>query len=207
MESTQPSPLPPAIIVNSSPSPKRANTKKILLAVFGLLLLIGGVSAGTLLVSQNQDFRERAFIPEELCNLQSVEECIQQQTGTACGTANGTCEIIANDGTQACGCVLPAPILSCQAINIYNSDWELLRTADLKTLQAGDVIYLTVKGAPATETFTKARFKVNGVLRDETTNFKPGTTDIFYDEYEIPDGSVNFKVEAEVFSATLNQWI
>lgn len=47
------------VIVNDSSKGSR-RIRKIVMAILGLLVLIVGVLAGTLLVRENQDFRERA---------------------------------------------------------------------------------------------------------------------------------------------------
>ena len=48
------------IIANSSQKRLNSKTKQAIWALLGLLILVGGVLAGTFLVKENQDFRERA---------------------------------------------------------------------------------------------------------------------------------------------------
>ncbi len=53
----------PQDFVISPHNPRKNSGKKIIATIFGVLILIGGISAGVLLVQRNQEIRERAAIP------------------------------------------------------------------------------------------------------------------------------------------------
>lgn len=93
----------------------------------------------------------------------------------------------------------------CVEIKAFDANWNQLTTSDLTSLEAGDVIRLTVKGLSSGGTFDKARFTINGNLRAEVTQKRPSTQE-FYDEYTIPAGTTTFNVQAEIHSVQLNQW-
>ncbi len=92
-------------------------------------------------------------------------------------------------------------IAACSTVKAYNTDWDLLSGAQLSTLHAGDIVRFTVSGIPADQ-IDKARFTINGVLKPETINKKPGTNEYYY-EYTIPAGVYSFTVTAQIHHLTL----
>jgi len=119
---------------------------------------------------------------------------------------NGLCP---NDPDCVCGTSTstptPTPTLGinavCSAVKAYDINWNLLTGTQLSTLSAGDVVRFTVSGIPANQ-IDKARFTINGVLKPETANKKPGTNE-YYIEYTIPAGVSSFTVTAQIHHATL----
>lgn len=221
--------LPPVVAVDNKPKKYFVSPKgrKFVATLFGLLILVGGLSVGSLLVKQQQLLQQKADVPVIGCDLGGSENCQNTHVGQSCGT-NGTCQRTSPDSTS-CTCdetIAPIiPSISCTEIAIYQvegdvtvaENWTLLTTLQRQALQPGDVIYMTVKSEGPTGSVSKARFTVNDNLQPEVTTQKPilgpdrdttyRETLEFYDRYEIPDEAVNIKVEAEVFSTTLNQWL
>jgi len=89
----------------------------------------------------------------------------------------------------------------CSATKAYDTNWNLLTGAQLSALSAGSVIRFTISGIPADQ-IDKARFTINGVLKTETTNKKPGTNE-YYIEYTIPAGVYSFTITAQIHHLTL----
>lgn len=104
---------------------------------------------------------------------------------------------------------IPTPTLPptgmCVAINVYDTDWNVLTATDLPQLKPGDSVYFTVYGSSSAGTFTMARFTINGVLGPEVTDKKPGTEEFYY-QYTIPAGVSNFAIDAEVYHEVLG-WL
>lgn len=195
---------PPTVVLQDN-KPKKyfvsPKGRKFVATLFGLLILVGGASAGLLLVQQPQDVREKAAIPEE-CNALSTGGCANQMIGTPCG-AGGTCNITGE--SQTCSCVVPTTV-SCEGVKIYDANWVELTLSDLRALKTGSEIYLTATGLPDTAVFDKARFTING-RTFETANIRPGTTSTFYYRYRLLAGETDFVVTAQIHSVTLNDWI
>lgn len=93
----------------------------------------------------------------------------------------------------------------CGDVKAYSQNWTLLSAGDLSKLKGGDVVYIAVSGTSSSGIFDKARFTINGTLRNEVTQKKPGT-DEFYEEYTVPTGTLNFNVSGQVHHDTLG-WI
>jgi hypothetical protein len=93
----------------------------------------------------------------------------------------------------------------CMTTLVYDTNWALLGTEDLKKLKAGDVIRVTVSGASNNGNFDKARFTINGSLHPEVASKKPGSNE-YYEEYTIPTGAKSFSVKSQVHHEQLNQW-
>ena len=89
----------------------------------------------------------------------------------------------------------------CTAVKAYDTNWNLLTGVQLSNLSAGSVVRFTISGTPADQ-IDKARFTINGVLKPETTNKKPGTNE-YYFEYTIPAGVSSFTVTAQIHHLTL----
>jgi len=97
---------------------------------------------------------------------------------------------------------------NCHTIKIYDQDKNLLANDQLETLKAGDLIYIGVianNGYPSYPV-NKARIRVNRnswLEQDETTekinHDYPAHLTEFIKPYTIPDGVLNFKIEAEVY--------
>jgi hypothetical protein len=90
----------------------------------------------------------------------------------------------------------------CHDIKIYDADWNLLSPSQLESLREGDSLRLAVEGSANLGFFDKARFTVNGNTLPETTNKKPGS-DQFYSEYQIPEGTTTFNINAQIHHSTL----
>ncbi len=97
----------------------------------------------------------------------------------------------------------PTPVAMCQRIEIYSPGWTQISNSTFSTLRSGAQVYFCVGGfTNSTSPFDKARFKVNGVTRQETTLRRPGTSD-FCDLYTIPQSTYNFRVVGELHHPTL----
>lgn len=90
----------------------------------------------------------------------------------------------------------------CGAVVTYDSSWNQLNSSELSTLSSGDSVRFAVSGTATSGTFDKARFTINGTLRPEVTNKRPGSEE-FYDEYQIPAGTLDFDVKAEIHHSDL----
>jgi len=93
----------------------------------------------------------------------------------------------------------------CSEVKAYNTSWVQLTQEQLNSLEAGDVVRFTVSGTTTGGTFDKARFTINGTQRDPVTTKKPGTEE-YYDQYEIPDDTYNFSVDAQIHHSSLG-WL
>jgi hypothetical protein len=98
----------------------------------------------------------------------------------------------------------PPPQVSaeCGTVIAYDDNWATLSAAQLKSLKAGDTVRFAVSGTASSGFFDKARFTINGQQQPETNSKKPGTEE-FYMEYEIPEGLINFNVNAQVHHSSL----
>jgi hypothetical protein len=95
--------------------------------------------------------------------------------------------------------------------NINNPDsWTKLNNDELSQLKAGDTVYFTVVVKTDSGEFTKARFNINGNQLPEVTTTKPGSfpegTKEFYEDYTIPENTIDFSVNAEGYHSLLG-WI
>lgn len=97
---------------------------------------------------------------------------------------------------------------NCHTIKIYDQDKNLIATDNLENLKAGDLIYIGVMANNGYPNYpvTKARIRVNRnywLEQDETTekidHDYPAHLVEFIKPYTIPDGILNFKVEAEIY--------
>jgi len=96
--------------------------------------------------------------------------------------------------------------LQCLNVKVYDTSWNQLDSDDLSTLEAGDVIRMTVTGTATNGTINKARFRVNSGTAVETTSLKPNTTNEYYYDYTIPSGVTSFTVQAELHESTNDVW-
>ncbi|MGB9911672.1 MAG: hypothetical protein ACPLKP_03720 [Microgenomates group bacterium] len=85
--------------------------------------------------------------------------------------------------------------ISCNQVSIYNQSWQKLDANQLSLLRAGDQVYLAVLGLGSG--IDKARFRINGGNWIETEQ-KRTETEEFYISYVIPQGIIDFNIEAEV---------
>lgn len=100
---------------------------------------------------------------------------------------------------------IPPTSAKCSGINIYTTNWVLLKPAAFSALSPRVQVYFCVNGVSTGGAFDKARFTINSTLRPDTTIKRPGTND-FCDLYTIPYGVVNFAVQGELHHTTLG-WL
>ncbi len=75
--------IPP--IVTTGGKPKGKVSKKVIATILGILFLVGGVSAGVILVQQQQEIREEASVTEPHCTvLDSQSYCIGNYLSNDC---------------------------------------------------------------------------------------------------------------------------
>jgi len=96
--------------------------------------------------------------------------------------------------------------LQCNNVKVYDKDFNLLTSGQLKSLSAGDQIKVAVSGGASSGSFDKAQFTINGVQRPEVSSKKSGTQEI-YDEYTIPDGVTQFTIKAQIHHKEENKWL
>jgi hypothetical protein len=94
------------------------------------------------------------------------------------------------------------PSAQCLNIKAFDTSWNLLTTAQLQQLKAGDSVRFTVAGTATSGTFDKAKFKINGIERPEVTGKRPGSEE-YFDEYTIPVGVTTFTINAQIHHTTL----
>ena len=99
----------------------------------------------------------------------------------------------------------PGVAAACGDVQAYDTNWNLLSSAQLAQLKSGDTVRFAVAGTTNSGTFDKARFTINGILQPETSTKKPAS-DSFYMEYTVPTGTLNFTVTAQVHHSTLG-WL
>ncbi|KKQ92121.1 MAG: hypothetical protein UT17_C0003G0144 [Candidatus Woesebacteria bacterium GW2011_GWB1_39_10] len=208
--SAAPADLPPIIV--STPK-KKFGGGKIIATILGLFLLVGGISGGVILTRQGPGFTNKAGGSGDTCDF-----------GTTPGQCEANCEAIVKS-TPGChpntgiGCgseynadCLDRPrnvTINCGGAEAYSITWTLLNSSDLTNLKAGDQVNFCVTGETNQNIvpFTAARFTINGVLRPETSNKRPGDhPNEFCDQYTIPDEVTTFNVTAEV-KIGRNHWI
>lgn len=126
-------------------------------------------------------------------------------TASPSSSASPTASAIASPTASAIGTPITTVSARCSEIKVYDEEWIQLSSEELSQLSSGDIIRLSVIGETDSGSFDKARFTVNGIQRAEVKQQKPGTTE-FYDEYVIPEETVDFEVDAEVHHVELNQW-
>lgn len=203
--------IPPVVTTASKKSGFLNNLgKKKIATILGLLLLVGGASTGVFLVQQNQDYREKAAIPENLCSSDSTVECLNKEVGNVCSNAegSGTCRFTST-AIQACTCEVTytpststEPEVQCLSVKAYsvdedleitdNNSWTRLTQNDLSELAAGDTVYFTITGKANDPTkFTQAKFNIiDGSSNDPetvsvSTNTKPASSSSPANEIEI----------------------
>lgn len=94
------------------------------------------------------------------------------------------------------------PSASCGAVVAYDENWSPLTASELSALSEGDIVRFTVTGTASSGAFERARFTVNGGTAVEVTDKKPGSEEFYY-EYEIPEDTDSFTVNAQVFHNSL----
>lgn len=99
----------------------------------------------------------------------------------------------------------PPITASCGEVHAYDEEWNQLDVADLSALEPGDTIYIGVGGTSSTGFFSLARFTINGTTRPAVRTKHP-TNGEFVDGYTIPEGVVDFIIEAEIHHDSLG-WI
>jgi hypothetical protein len=98
--------------------------------------------------------------------------------------------------------VTPSISAQCNQVNAYDINWNLLDSADLSNLEAGNTVRFAVTGSATSGEIDMAKFTVNDVDFGETSE-KRVETDEFYFEYDIPEGVVNFEVNAQLHHSEL----
>lgn len=106
-------------------------------------------------------------------------------------------------GCSSSGEYLAEVIAQCREIIVYNEDWEEILPSQLSELLEGDVLRFVVSSTTQNGIISKTRFTINGELMPETTLLRPGTTNEYYEEYEIAEGISNIVVNAELFHSDL----
>lgn len=96
--------------------------------------------------------------------------------------------------------------MQCNNVKVYDKDFNLLTSDQLKLLSAGDQIKVAVSGQTSSGSFDKARFSINGVDRPEVSSKNSATNEI-YDEYTIPDGVTQFTIKAEIHHKEQDTWL
>lgn len=143
--SSAPQDTPPMVTNGGPTTKKKFGGGKFIPTILGLLILTGAVSAGAYLVKQNQDIREKAYIPCE-------EEC---DTGYHCNPQTGLCieNTYCTDGTvQTSACGIQVNGVSCSGtkeITCENGTW--VTTVDC-TLNDPDCGSTTPDGLTACQT-------------------------------------------------------
>ena len=132
-------------------------------------------------------------------------KCLPNNTPTPTSTPTGTPTPTPTSSPTSSPTVTPTPTPEpnpvCSSVKAYDTNWNLLTGVQLSNLSAGSVVRFTISGTPADQ-IDKARFTINGVLKPETTNKKPGTNE-YYFEYTIPTGVTSFTVTAQIHHLTL----
>ncbi|MDZ4209925.1 MAG: hypothetical protein U1C56_01975, partial [Candidatus Curtissbacteria bacterium] len=67
------------------------------------------------------------------------------------------------------------PTAQCFNIKAYDANWNLLTSAQLSALKAGDKVRFTVAGSATGGSFDKAKFTINSVAGPEVTAKKPSS--------------------------------
>ncbi len=101
--------------------------------------------------------------------------------------------------------VRPMVTGQCREIKFFDTSWNRLTGDDLAVLKPGETLRISVLGTTNEGRFDKARFTINDQLRPEVTSKRP-ETDEFYDDFIIPEGTVNLKIIAELHHELTNTW-
>lgn len=91
---------------------------------------------------------------------------------------------------------------SCNKIRVYDKNWQLLSYNQLKLLETGEAVFLTIKCSATSGNFDMAIFTINGQPKEATTT-KNKASDEFFLKYEIPQEVKTFKIEAQVHHSEL----
>lgn len=124
--------------------------------------------------------------------------CIKKQTVTNTPTPTTTTTLTPSPTPTT----PPSITAECSEVKAYTTSWGQLTQEQLNNLEAGDMVRFTVSGTTTGGTFDKARFTINGTQRDPVTTKKPGTEE-YYDQYEIPDDTYDFSVDAQIHHSSL----
>lgn len=183
-----PAEIPPVVTTTRGGSFAGGLGKKRIATILGLLLLVGGASAGVFLVQQNQNVQEKAEVTTCTgCMANGV--CITDTNNFQCGT-NGEACTACQAGTSctngACVATTQAePEIKCLSVKAYSVDeedesfptdetkWTELTQTELSNLEAGDIVFFTITGrADDPSKFTQVKFKVNDTVKTYTTPLK-----------------------------------
>lgn len=84
---------------------------------------------------------------------------------------------------------------------LYTTTWQLIEGSTVSSLNPGDHIYLAIE-PPDKTSYDLARFRVNETVwspEHESTKFNQ-SLNVYYTEYEIPEGETDLKVDAQLHS-------
>lgn len=131
-------------------------------------------------------------------------ECGTQQIDIGCfGSSNsyGTYAFLSYVGPTSCsgGGGNGGSTLSARCLNImaYDTEGNQLTSEDLNNLQPGDTVRFAVSGSTSNGSIDRARFTINGTQGQAVTQKIPNT-ELFYDEYTIPEDISSFSIRAEL---------
>jgi len=190
--------ISPSPDMNIVASFKRPKTRRSLLRILGISIMVVGIITGAILVQKNQQFRELACdifpgiypsptptLTPEIPTPTPTPTAIPSEAPTLTPTSTPTTEISA----------------TCNGLFVYDTSWNLITAEELPTLKSGDIIRFATSATVNIGYIDKARFIINGVTYPETTLKKPGTEEYYYD-YTIPEGVTTFQVKAELHHST-----
>lgn len=188
--------FPPIV---TTPPKKKFGSGKIIATFLGVLLLVGGITAGIVLTRQPQLIEEQASdttksTPTPLPTVDPLPE----------PTSPGS-----KSTSQPSATMPPTsqqnPTVTCSGVKAYNTSWVELSAAQLSGLRAGNTVNYCVGGTASSGSFDMAKFTINNVAQAETTEQRPTTSD-YCQSYVIPAGVTTFTVKAQIHHVTLG-WI
>lgn len=97
----------------------------------------------------------------------------------------------------------PGPTAQCLNVRAYSgANWVLLTPESISMIRPGDVVNFCVAGNASVGTFDRAQFKINGVLKPETTTKRPTSND-FCQSYTVLPTDTAISTQAKIHHATL----
>jgi hypothetical protein len=98
-----------------------------------------------------------------------------------------------------------SPTVSCSGVKAYNTSWVELSAAQLANLKPGNTVNYCVGGTASSGSFDMAKFTINNVSQNETTNKRPTSND-YCQTYVLPAGTNTFTITAQIHHVTLG-WV
>lgn len=142
--------------------------------------------------------------PPGQCSWQSDVEfvgCSNADHGCVAGCAGVTptpTPITTATPTPVATATPPIYTVACEYCRIYDSSW--VRIIDFSNIRVGQAVYFATSGTTTQpQGITKARFRINGGVWQETTNTHEGK---FYIQYTVPSATT-YTVESMVYNPTL----